>query len=388
MWLLVQAGHGEVGRYPAADRSAGALARDVGVRLLTTLLKLAGVMLALAMVTEQAFNLPGAARFLLQVVMRRDFPVIVGILWVFALTVIVARLAGDVIGIAFDHYVAGRNQPENPNTQETRRRTIPKAWLYVSLGLVAASILVAAIGPALTPYGANEVSLDARGLPPGEGHLLGTDMLGRDVFTRVLAGIQTDLRVSGIAVGALSLVAVGWAMLAAFVRKRDNWVGDTLEDLVMLPRDILTAFPWLAMLLVLISLVGPGVYQMAFIGSLVLLPRAVALMREASGSPPADRSWLQAVLLSIPVMLLLATAGGFVYTSTISYLGVGVPPPVPELGGILAGEGRRYLAESPWLARWPGIVLGLLTLVWVMAGDTLLERVGFRTKAVWSKVFE
>ncbi len=135
--------------------------------------------------------------------------------------------------------------------------------------------------------------------------------------------------------GILSVVAAGWAMLAAYLRKANNWLGDTLEDIVMLPRDVLCAFPWLVLLLLLMSIVGPGFIQVALIGSLVLLPRAVGMMQEAYHSPPLGRGWLYSVLWSIPVMFLFAVAGGILYTSSVSYLGWGIPPPIPELGGMI-----------------------------------------------------
>jgi peptide/nickel transport system permease protein len=87
-------------------------------------------------------------------------------------------------------------------------------------------------------------------------------------------------------------------------------------------------------------------------------------------------------------MFILAIAGGILYTSSLSYLGFGIPPPMPELGGMLSGTGRQYMLEAPWIAYWPRLVLALLSFVWVMAGDALLERLGFRSKAVWAKTME
>ena len=91
---------------------------------------------------------------------------------------------------------------------------------------------------------------------------------------------------------------------------------------------------------------------------------------------------------SIPVMLVFGVAGTILYVSSISYLGFGVHPPNPELGGMLSGTGRTYMLEAPWMVKWPFIWLLVLSLVWVMAGQALLERLGFRSGAVWSKSVE
>jgi peptide/nickel transport system permease protein len=88
------------------------------------------------------------------------------------------------------------------------------------------------------------------------------------------------------------------------------------------------------------------------------------------------------------VVFILGVAGALLYISSIGYLGLGVPPPQPELGSMLAGSGRQYMITAPWTAQWPIIVLILLPLFWVMAGDALLEKLGFRSKVVWAKVME
>ncbi len=86
-------------------------------------------------------------------------------------------------------------------------------------------------------------------------------------------------------------------------------------------------------------------------------------------------------------MALFAVAGGILFISSLGFIGYSVPPPNPELGGMLMG-GYPYVLKAPWLVLWPGIALALLLWIWVMAGDTLTERFGFRSKAIWSKMVE
>ena len=99
-------------------------------------------------------------------------------------------------------------------------------------------------------------------------------------------------------------------------------------------------------------------------------------------------SWLQSVVKAIPVMFFFTIAGVIIYVSTISYLGFGMPPGTSELGSILSSEGRKYMEIAPWIGWWPASCLTLIILTWVMTGDALLERLGFRSKAVWSKTME
>jgi len=335
------------------------------------------------------FNLPGMGRLFIDATIRRDYPVAFGTAWMFVLIVVLVKLAADLIEIAYRHFGRRAVTVEPAEEQPTPRRSIPRAWLIVALVLVFASVVVAVAGPAFAPYSYEEIHIADRFTPPGADYRLGTDGMGRDIFSRLLYGIRIDMKVASMMVGMMVIVAAGLGIAGAALRRMDNWLGDTLEDLVMLPRDILCAFPWLVLLMLLMSVVGVGLTQVAMMaGLVVLLPRAVGMMRETYSSPPEGRGWLYSVLWSIPVMMLLAMAGGILYTSTLSFLGLGIPPPQPELGGMLSGEGRRYMLMAPWLAKWPGIPLALLILVWVMAGDTLLERLGFRSKAVWAKVVE
>jgi len=306
------------------------------------------------------------------------------------LTQVVAlvKLVAELIEIAYNHFSHLPVSSEQGEEQPAPRLRIPTGWLIFCLVLIFISILVALVAPVFAPYGYNEIILADRLAPPSADHILGTDNLGRDIFSRLLYGIRIDIQVGFMCAGILFVVAAGWATLAAYLRKANNWLGDTWEDLLMLPRDIICAFPWLVLLLLLMSIVGPGLLQVVLIGSLVLLPRAVGMMREAYSSPPEGRGWLYSVLWSIPVMFILTVAGAIFYTSSLSYFGFGIPPPVPELGGMLSGTGRAYMLQAPWMAQWSHLVLVLLSFVWVMAGDALLERLGFRSKAVWGKVVE
>ncbi len=384
-WLLVQAGHGELANWPEELKSSyGLLARHLGVKLIIRLLRLTGAVLVITIFVG------GLGSLVTRGAMMRDFPVLFGAAWVLVIIVVPARLAAELIEIAYNHFA--NPLTSNSDAEEPARTiTIPRGWLFFSLALVVISLAVAWIGPLLAPYGVNEINLNDRLAGPSSAHILGADNLGRDIFTRLLYGLRNTLSVGLMAVGIIAVAAAGWAVLAAWFRKRDDWLGDTLEDLVMLPVDVLSAFPWLVAGLILVSMftVDPGLFQLTLvIGLGILLPRAINMMRETYRSAPAGRGWLDIVLRSIPVMLLFAVAAVILYTSSLSFRGFGLPPPTPELGGMLSGTGRTYMLGAPWMVLWPFIWLLLLSLVWVMAGNTLLERLGFGSRAVWSKSME
>lgn len=276
-----------------------------------------------------------------------------------------------------------------PETLTSPRNGIPTGWLVFCLALVAVSLVVALAAPLLAPYDPYQVSIADRLAQPSAKHILGTDNLGRDVFTRLLYGLRTTISISLLGVAVMAAAAAGWGVLAAWVKKADNWLGDTLEDLIMLPRDALCAFPWLVLPLILLTgLTGSGLLPVAFVTSLALFPRALGMIQEGYSSARPGRGPLMGAVWSIPVMLLYAVPGVILFTSALDYLGIGVPPPTPELGSLLSSSGMQYAVTSPGLVLWPALVLALLSLVWVMAGDALLERLGFGSKAVWSRVVE
>jgi ABC-type dipeptide/oligopeptide/nickel transport system permease subunit len=111
------------------------------------------------------------------------------------------------------------------------------------------------------------------------------------------------------------------------------------------------------------------------------------MIQEGYRSTQNGKTWLKNVLQSIPVVFIFTTAGVVLYVSTITYLGFGISPGIAELGTLI-NTGNPYMQQAPWLGLRPIIILSLILLVWVMTGDALLERLGFRSKAVWSKTME
>jgi ABC-type dipeptide/oligopeptide/nickel transport system permease subunit len=204
----------------------------------------------------------------------------------------------------------------------------------------------------------------------------------------LLDGIRTDLLI-GLAVAAVvSIIAIGWARLAARCKRLNNWRGDILEDIVLLPRDIICAFPWLVLLLLVISLPGnKGVILITLVVGLVILPRTVSMLQEAFSSITEWKGRLQNELRAISMAFIFTTAGVILYVALLSFLVFGVLPGTVELG-TLSSAGTAFIQKTPWLVIEPLVVLSVILIIGVMTGNALAERLGFRSGALWSKTIE
>ena len=384
-WLLVQTGYRLISNR-GENTTSSQLSQQISIKLLIKTLKLTGLIIITTIMAGMFLVQPGLGTRLISYLYRRDFPVIFGIVWVLAIIVVLAKLAAELVEISYNHF-SGQTALTEPAAAKPRvKNTVPKGWLIFSLGLCAVVILVAIFGPLFAPD-PKMIHLLSRTLPPSSKFLLGTDQLGRDIFSRLVAGIRTDILMGLGVAAAVSILAAGWAMLAARVRKINNWWGDTLGDIVMLPGDILCAFPWLVILLLLMDMATlPNPALIAFTAGLLLLPRAASMLLETRRSAPEGKIG-QDMLRSIPVVFIFTTAGVILYVSALNWLGFGAAPGTIELGN-LAASGNAYLQTAPWLVIAPSIVLIGIMWLWVMTGEALLERLGFRSGALWSKTME
>ena len=385
-WLLVQTGHGILTNQ-IENISGLKQVCDVVIRLFIRLLKLVGLIIIITFFEVHLTAQPGLGRELIDNLGQFNYSVVFGVTWVFVVITVVVKLIAELIEIAYRYFTQQTTLIEPVSEKPIVKYVIPQGWLLFSLVLCAFTIFLAVFGPLLAPNG-NQISLLNILQSPSAKHLLGTDELGRDILGRLLAGIRTDLLIGLACAVVVSVIAGGWAMLAAYCRRMDSWLGDSLEDIVMLPRDVICACPWLILLLLLMLLLDDhSVIYVAFIVGLVMLPHAAGTMQEAYRSPPGGKTWLKNVLLSIPIVFAFTAAGVILYVSTITYLGFGISPGIAELG-MLVNTGNAYAQQAPWLVLRPIIILSVILLIWVMTGEALLERLGFRSKAVWSKTME
>ena len=385
-WLLVQSGYGMLSNQTENTISLH-LAKQLGIRLFISVLKLTGLIIVITTMASWFLVQPGLDSLLINHLYNRDFPVFFGIIWVMVIIVVPVKLAAELIEIYYN-YLTGQTAliaqvPEKPIV----KKGIPMGWLIFSLGLCTFIILAAVFGPLLAPNG-DQINILNRLQPPSAKYLMGTDQIGRDVLSCLLFSIRTDVLI-GLAVAAVvSLIAGGWAILAAHYRRMNNRVGNALGDIVMLPGDIICAFPWLALLLLPMSMaLNRSTIFVALIVGLVILPRAAGMIQETCRSPLNRRTWRQNVLRSISVVFIFTTAGVIFYVSTLGYMGFGSGPGFRELG-YLASSGSANMQQAPWLTIWPLIILSLILITLVMTGYVLSERLGFGSKSIWLKIME
>ena len=385
-WLLVQTGYRMLSN--RADNTISLhLVQETSVRLCIRSLKMVGLIIVTTIIPNWFLAQRGLGANLMDYFGGRDFPVIFGIVWVFVIIVVLMKLSAELIEIAYNHFTEQTPAIKTTTERPAVKPGIHRRWLVFLLGLCSFILLVAVFGPLLAHNG-SQINLQYILQPPSYRHLLGTDMLGRDILNRLLAGTRTDLLIGLAAAGVVSIIAIGWVLLAARCKRMNNWRGDTLEDIVLLPRDIICAFPWLVLLLLLISLPGnKGAVSITVLAGLVILPRTVNILQEAFSSLTEWKGRLQNVLRAISVVFIFTTAGVILYVALLGFLGFGVRPGTIELG-TLASAGTAFMQKTPWLVIEPLVVLSLIMIISVMTGETLAEMIGFRSGAFWSKTID
>jgi peptide/nickel transport system permease protein len=248
--------------------------------------------------------------------------------------------------------------------------------------VLLALALAGAAAPLLAPD-PDATDLGARLAPPRAGHVLGQDSLGRDLLARVLHGARVSLAVSAAVVALSLLVGVSLGATAGYF---GGWLDEALARVI----DVLLAFPGLLLAIALAAVLGPSLVNVVLALSLLgwtgyaRLARAeVAALRrrefvqaaEALGARPARVVLRHLLPAAAPVLLVQATfglAGAIVAESSLSFLGLGAPPPLASWGAMI-DEARPFLLVAPRVVVWPGIALALTVLALQLLGDGLRD---------------
>lgn len=258
-----------------------------------------------------------------------------------------------------------------------RRAVGAAAVALVVLGVVAATAAL------VSPYDPLATDLDHRLHAPALAHPLGQDTLGRDVLARVLHGARISLAVGASAV--LLSLTLGVALGASA-----GWAGGWLDETIARLIDVLLAFPGLLLAIALAAILGPSVVNVVLALSVLgwtgyaRLARAeIASLRrrefvqaaEALGAPPRRIVLRHLLPLAAPALLVQATfgmAGAIVAEASLSFLGLGAPPPLPSWGAMI-DEGRPFLLVAPHLTLFPGAALAVTVLALQLLGDGLRD---------------
>ena len=254
----------------------------------------------------------------------------------------------------------------------------------ISAVIVLILILVAIFADVLAPYPYDEIHLIDRLQGPSAQYLLGTDQAGRDLLSRLILGARVSLLV-GLAVTTLSVV------ISTVIGGTAGFFGGRFDILLQRFVDAWMAFPGLLLLLTMMSIVGRGVPQIILvlgiaggIGGSRVIRGAVIGIKENVYFQAADavgasrlRTFIRHVVpnvLPIVIITFSVSIGGVILAlASLGFLGFGLPPGIPDWGGLLSREGRQYMEIAPRLAFWPGLCLTITVFSLNMFGDAVRD---------------
>jgi len=268
------------------------------------------------------------------------------------------------------------------------RRIARDPLAVFGLVVIVVIVLAALFANFLAPYAPDEqlfdgLTLEGAPLPPGSRFWLGTDLLGRDLLSRLLYGARTSLLVGIVANGAT--VAIG-----ALIGVTAGFFGGIIGAALMRFTDVMAAFPALLLAIVLAAIFHPSLWIVALVIALVnwvALCRAVYTQtrslaeqefieaERAIGAGRARILFRHILPHLVPILLVWGTLGistTVLLEATLSFLGIGVQPPIPSWGNII-NENQTYFTTDPWLVFIPGAAILLLALSFNLLGDALRD---------------
>ncbi len=268
------------------------------------------------------------------------------------------------------------------------RRLLQRRLALFGVIVITIAVVAAALANWIAPFDPDEqffdgLTLEGAPLPPGERFLLGTDLLGRDLLSRLIYGAQTSLIIGIVANGVSVLIGSVVGIVAGFTR---GFIGAALMRLT----DLMMAFPALLLAIVLAAIFKPSLWIVALVIAMVNWVQVARIMYSETVSL-SERDFVEAerslgasrgrilirhiaphLLSSIIVFGTLGISTTVLLEATLSYLGIGVQPPTPSWGNIIF-ENQTYFATAPWLVFFPGLAIVTLALAFNLVGDSLRE---------------
>ena len=275
----------------------------------------------------------------------------------------------------------------NRTVQLARRK-----WLgTISAAVILVFLTVAVAAPLVAPYDpiAVDTSVSLRG--PYADHIMGTDELGRDLFSRILFGARISLFVGVGSVLTGVVIGVALGIISAYV-------GGRFDLFVQRFIDALQAFPSLVLAMVLVATLGASVMNVLIAIAITQIATKTRVVRGAALSLKQN-SYVEAARVIgsshghimfkhilpncwAPIIVLISATLGqaIIREASLSFLGLGPPPPNPTWGGMLSGSARNYMATAPWMVVFPGIAITTVVLAFNLLGDTIRDVLDPRLK--------
>ncbi|PJR09847.1 ABC transporter permease subunit [Sinorhizobium meliloti] len=269
------------------------------------------------------------------------------------------------------------------------RKLRPHRGAVIGLTIMACLCLAALLAPLIAPHGPTEQFRDAVLLPPfwQEGGSLsfplGTDDVGRDLFSRLIFGARLSLFIGAVVVGSSLLVGTVLGLFAAFSPK-------LVDDLIMRIMDILLVFPSLLLAVVVVGVMGPGLGNAMIAVAVVCVPSYTRLARAAAmaernkdyvlASQGVGAGLFRIIFINVlpncvSPLIVQATLGfavAILDAAALGFLGLGAQPPTPEWGTMLAGA-LRYFYTAWWVVTFPGLLILVTVLAFNLLGDGLRD---------------
>ncbi len=282
----------------------------------------------------------------------------------------------------FEEHVADR-----PSSAFTRTVQFFRGWDaigLVCLVLIVILVVSALTAPWISPYDPLQIEFGAELQSPSIDHPFGTDNLGRDVLSRVIFGSRSVLRVG------ISAVFLG-VIIGSLLGLLSGYLGGYLDLVLQRVMDALMAFPTLILALVVVSVLGTSPINTIIAIATIQIPLINRIVRgsvvstreyafvdaaEVIGCSPwriMARHITPNVAAPVIVFASLAIANSFIIVASLSFLGLGAPPPTPDWGSMLAGDGRRFMERAPWMVLFPGVAISLAVFAVNIVGDTLRD---------------
>lgn len=258
----------------------------------------------------------------------------------------------------------------------------------VGLAIVVLAIFIAVFARLIAPYDPNQqffdgLTIEGSPLPPGSRFLMGTDTLGRDIFSRLLFGAQTSMVIGVLANGAAVLLGTVLGLTAGFVR---GWIGAS----IMRFTDLMMSFPPLLLAIALAAILKPGLAIIVVVIALVNWVQVARIVytqtvsysemefieaARALGAGTGRILWKHLLPHLFPTIIVYGTLGiatTVLLEAMLSFLGRGVQPPTPAWG-MMIFEAQSYFLNAPWMVFFPGMAILVVALAFNLAGDGLRD---------------
>jgi peptide/nickel transport system permease protein len=263
------------------------------------------------------------------------------------------------------------------------KKVISNPLAVIGFVIIAGILLLALIAPLIAPYDPNAIDVKAILLSPSYSHWMGTDGLGRDVFSRMLYGARISLMVGFVAVGIATAIGIVLGAIAGFYR---GWVDTVIMRIV----DVMLSIPTFFLILAVIAFLTPSIWNIMIVIGLTswmgvtrlvraeflsLRNREFVLAAQALGAKDARLIFTHLLpnsLTPIIVSSILGIASAVLVESGLSFLGLGVQAPQASWGNILT-DGKEYIQFAWWLSLFPGLAILVTVLGYNLLGDGLRD---------------